>query len=295
MKKLFLFLTIVLLSSFYSFSQQSYTINGETLILTMEVEGDLDLLTLKTETGYRYFIKDRNENIAELVNTKDEDDTYFNEYRDVLSDFTKDSNMSTEEVAFGRYGLKQFVKAYNATGSKRFAYTDEKVKAQARLGIFGGITNHPLVQNPNNSKTGYFDVELELFEKKELPRQSGFISVEQTFKTDDFDYTSTILALGYRFRFINKSKFNIYANVQFATYTFSKRKVIIIDDVTQETMEVTQTNNSFRVPFIFGIGSDFKVSDNSYVSIIYNELFSAFVENNGNFPVNISVGYKFNI
>ena len=289
MKKLFLFLSIAFLSSFYVFPQQNYTVNGETLVLTMEAEGDLDLLTLKTENGYRFFIRDRNENIVELVNTKDEDDTYFNEYRDILSDFTKDSSMSTAEVAYSKYGLKQFVKAYNQKGTKRFAYTDEKVKAQARLGIFGGITNHPLVNNPNNSKTGYFDVEFELFEKKELPRQSGFLSIEQSFKTDDFNYTSTILALGYRFRFINKPKFNIYANVQFATYTFSKFVY------TEEGVEMTSKGNAFRVPFIFGIGSDYKVSDTSYISLIYNELFSAFVENNGNFPINISVGYKFNI
>lgn len=285
----FVFFSVIL------FAQQTYIVNGESLVLNYEVAGPLDLLVHEDEDNTRFFIQDRFGNIEELTNSKDLDGTYFNEYKDVLNEFTKDSTMSTKEVGFSKYSLKKFVKAYNAQGSKRFAYTEEKVNTQIRLGIFGGLTNHPLVVNPDNTSTPYFDLELELFERKELPRQSGFLSVEQTFKSADFDYTSTIIALGYRFRFINRPTFNIYTNLQFATYTISKYTFMVKNEETEETRQVTESKNAFRAPFVLGIGTDIKVSENSYISFIYNEITSAFVSNNGNFPVNISLGYKFNI
>lgn len=289
MKSLSFLILLYLTGSLCAYCQKSYTVNGEVLVLNIEVEGALDLLTLKLDKGYRFFVKDTNENIHELVNTKDIDGTYFSEFRHTLSTLTQGSNMSTEQVSFGKYSLKQFIKAYNSTGTRRYAYTDEKVETQTRLGFFGGITNHPLIENTNNSKTGYIGAELELFQKKEHPRQSGFISLEHTLKSDDFNYTSTIMALGYRFRFINPPQYNIYANLQLATYTFSKR----IDWIENE--EKIDKNHAFRVPFILGIGSDIKVSESSYISIIYNELVSVFVKNNGHVPVNLSVGYKFNL
>ncbi|WP_298237733.1 hypothetical protein [uncultured Algibacter sp.] len=289
MKRLFLLLLILIINSQSILAQESYMVNGETLILKLEVEGDLDLLSLKLEDSYRFFIKDNDENLTELINTKDEDDTYFNEFRETLSDLTKSSNMSTDEVGFSRYSLKKFIKAYNSTGHARYAYTDERVKTQVRLGIFGGITNHPFIENLNNTKVPYFTVELEAFEKKELPRQSGFFSIEHALESDDFQYVSTVLALGYRYRFINKPKFNIYVNSQFATYTISKNTITVDDS------EMIIKSNAFRVPFIFGIGSDIKLSDSSVISFIYNELFSAFVDNSDNFPINFAAGYKFNL
>ena len=60
-------------------------------------------------------------------------------------------------------------------------------------------------------------------------------------------------------------------------------------------MEVDLNNTSFDVPFIFGIGSDIKVSKNSYITIIYGELFAIFLNNQGNFSTDISIGYKFNL
>lgn len=294
MKTFSLLVILILTPTFYALSQESYTINGETLILNTEVEGDLDLLTLKLDKGYRFFVRDANNNIQELINTRDIDSTYFSEFRHTLTELTKDSNMSTDQVAFSKYGLKQFIKAYNKKGTRRFAYTDDKVETQIRLGVFGGLTNHPLVENTNNTKTVYFGTELELFEKKERPRQSGFIGIEQTLKRDDFNYTSTILNLGYRFRFINQSAFNTYVNLQLATYIFSKR-VVLVENENMVLEEMTVKNNAFRVPFIFGIGSDIKVSETGYITLIYNEIVSLFVKNNGHFPINFSVGYKFNL
>ncbi|WP_242202097.1 hypothetical protein [Aestuariivivens insulae] len=289
MKKRCLLLTFFLISSLQVIAQQNYTVNGETLFLDIEVEGDLDLLTLKLYKGYRFFVKDTNDNIHELINTKDIDGTYFNEFRYTLQELTKGSNMSTELVAFGKYSLKQFIKAYNKKGNRRYAYTNEKVETQIRLGGFVGLTNHPLVENYNNRTTSYFGAELELLEKKERPWQSGFLSVERTLKSNDFKYTSTILALGYRFRFINPPSSNIYINLQLATFTFSKETTLV------GTKEITEKNHAFRIPFIFGLGSDIKISDTSYITLIYNEIIAVLAKNKGHFPINFLVGYKFSL
>ncbi|WP_242117050.1 hypothetical protein [Aestuariivivens sediminicola] len=289
MMKRFLLLASLFMYFLNTSAQQTYTVNGESLELSMEVEGDLDLLLLKLDKGYRFFVKDSTEQVQELINTRDIDGTHFSEYRHTLETLTAGSGMTTELVAFSKYGLKEFIKAYNRKGHRRYAYTSDKVKTQTRMGVFGGLTNHPLIENTNNDKTGLFGLEFELLEKKESPRQSGFMSIEHTLKQNDFDYVSTIIAIGHRYRFINRSKFNIYTNLQIATYTFSK------ETSAMNTEDMTVKNNTLRVPFILGIGSDIKVSENSYITFIYNEIVSVFVKNNGHFPLNFSMGYKFNL
>ena len=55
------------------------------------------------------------------------------------------------------------------------------------------------------------------------------------------------------------------------------------------------TNSDFDAPFSFGVGTDIKISKNGYITFMYNELFAAFVDNQGNFSTNISLGYKLNL
>jgi hypothetical protein len=49
------------------------------------------------------------------------------------------------------------------------------------------------------------------------------------------------------------------------------------------------------IPLTFGIGADIRLTDSSYLTINYNELFAALLENNGSFSTNITLGYKFNL
>jgi hypothetical protein len=113
--------------------------------------------------------------------------------------------------------------------------------------------------------------------------------MSHALENDDYKFSSTVLALGHRFRFINKEKINLYTNLNVATYTFSK-EAITIDDITTE-----EKNSAFRVPFSFGIGSDIRVSENSFVTLVYNEIIAIFASNSDNFPVNFAAGYKFNL
>ncbi|RED45710.1 hypothetical protein [Seonamhaeicola aphaedonensis] len=289
MKKFILFSIFFMTYISIATGQEQVTVNKESLYLKLEAKGELDLLSLKTKDTIRLFVRDKNSNIQELLNTKKNDNSFNKEYKTVLTTLTKDSGMSMENVGYGRYSLKQFIKAYNSNGTRRYTYTDEKVLAQTRLGLFAGMTNHPFMENPNNNKTPFFSIELEVFEKKPLPMQSGFFSISHALKNDDYKFVSTVLAIGHRLRFVNKEKINIYTNLNLATYTFSK-ETIEVDDQT-----ITEKNSAFRVPFSLGVGSDIKVSENSFVSLIYNELFAVFASNSNHFPVNFAAGYKFNL
>lgn len=288
MKNLLSFIAILIFGCTQLIAQQQFTINGETIILRVELEGDLDFLTYKSNDSHRFFVKDKNETIFELLNTKQTDNSYLKEYKTILNKLTEGSYMSTKEVGFGHYSLKKFIRAYNSSGTRRYTYTGEKVYMQSRIGLFGGVTNHPFKENIKNAKVPALAIELEVFAKNPKPKQSGYFSISHAFENSDMPYTSTQLGLGYRYRFISKTRFSIYGDLRFATYTFSKE--------TFEAYNNEIVNEAiFHIPFSFGIGSEIKVSNSSFITLTYNELFALFMNNSNNFPVNIALGYKFNL
>mgnify|MGYP000267953113 CR=1 FL=1 len=66
-------LLIPIAFSVSGFAQQTYTLNNETLELKTEVEGNIDLLWNIFDGKYRYFVRDKDGDIQELVNTKNKD------------------------------------------------------------------------------------------------------------------------------------------------------------------------------------------------------------------------------
>ena len=270
-----------------NYSQQTYNVNGESLELKTEVDGKLDLLWNTIDGKYRYFVKSEDGPITELKNTKNDNNDYQEEYKSTLRNLT--NGKPTDNLKLTLYSLKSYIDSYNASVDSNYTSTSTESSVQFRLGFSGGITNNPFVGNPDNTKTPMIGAELEIFEANNLPRHSGFLQARHTFESDDFKYSTTELALGYRFRFINKETFSIYGQVKLATINFSDFTFLDEND-----MEVDSNETSFDIPFIFGVGSDIKVGDNSYITIIYGELFAAFLDNQGNFSTDIAVGYKFN-
>ncbi len=288
MKKV-LFLLVLTTCSFSVSAQQKHTINGKNYELKTAVEGHLNLLWNIVDKQFRYFVKTADGNVSELLNTKDSSNNYQEQYKIQLKELTKGANVNTNDLKFTLNDLTQFFKHYNSAIGHS-AYLDEKPILKFRLGFYGGITNHPFVNNMNNTKVPFFGTELEVFSSNENSNHAGFFSIEHALDNDDFKYTSTQLALGYRYRFINKSSFNIYGNALLATYNFSKRTILL----TSTTNEVVK-NSTFKIPFAFGLGADIKISDGSFITLSYNELIALFVDNNGNFPIDFAVGYKFNL
>jgi hypothetical protein len=285
MKKLLImvcFLTI----SLSSYAQETYTINSETLELKTEVDGALDLLWNIINSEYRYFLKDADGNIQELKNTKNEENKYQEEYKSVLKAFTDGDDLSVKEVNLTLFDLKTFLNAYNTTQNNEYAF-EGRAKLKSRLGVFGGLTNSPFITNNNNTTKPLFGLEFEIFEQHNLPRHALFFRLRHTFKNNEFRYEATQLGLGYRFRAINKDAFSLYADVKLVTYTSSKNYAV--------NSTFTTSSSGTQVPFAFGLGADIRISEGSYITLAANELFALFVNNQGNFPVDIAIGYKFNL
>lgn len=271
-----------------NYSQQSYSINGETLDLKTEIDGSLDLLWDITDGNYRYFLKTTDGNITELKNTKGSNNKYQEEYKSVLREAT--GGMNTDKVKLTLYSLRNFIDAYNASKDSSYTSTTTESSVQFRLGFSAGITNNPFVGNPDNTKNALIGAELEIYEANILPRHSGFLQVRHAFESDDFMYSTSELSMGYRYRLINKASFSIYGQVKLATLNFFN---VTFEDESGMTLD--QSDTSFDIPLIFGIGSDIKIGDNSYLTIIYGELFAVLLDNQGNFSTDIAIGYKFNL
>jgi len=287
MKKIVLLLFVCFVFQL-SYSQETYTINGETLELNTEIDGKLDLLWNIIDGQYRYFVRSEDGSITELKNTKNTDNKFQEEYKSTLSQLT--NGMSIDRLKLTLYSLRNFVDAYNASTDSSYTSSSTERNVQFRLGVSGGITNNPFVGNPDNTKTPLIGAELEIFEANTLPRHSGFLQTRHAFESDDFSYSTTEFSLGYRYRFINKETFSIYGQVKFATLNFSN-----VTFTNETNMEVDANETSFDIPFIFGIGSDIKVGENSFITIIYGELFALLLDNQGNFSTDIAIGYKFNL
>lgn len=266
------------------FAQNTYTVEGETLELTVATEGKLDFLWTTTDGRYRYFVRTDDDTIIELKNDNDS-------YLTVLQNLT--SGRSTKNVKFTTASLKRFVKHYNRVINLGFTGDVKDEKVNFRLSLFAGITNHPLVENLNNDNNyAQIAAELEIYGDTDNPRNSGLLQIRNTFGSEG-DYKSLEFSLGYRFRVVRKERFNLYVQNRFASLnSFSRDREIISGDVISV---VRQEESEFDVPFIFGIGADFKVSKNSYISLLYDRFFALNLDNNDSFPTDIMIGYKFKL
>ena len=287
------FILLLISISFSTFSQKDYTVNGETYTLKTEVEGSLNLLWNIVDWNYRYFVENDNK-IEELVNTKNTSGSYQEEYIISLKQFTGSTNVNPKSVKLTLPSLRNFINGYNATQDENYSFSENKLKANTRLGLFGGITNNPFVpfvENTENKTTPLFGIELELYDDDKAKRHAAFLQLTHVLENDDINYSVTELALGYRFRFIYSKKFNIHANLKLVTLSFSNSTT-----TPEEGGEpIDKSATFFDAPVIFGLGADIKISQNGFVTFYYNELFALSLDNQGNFSTNLAIGYKFNL
>ena len=293
MKNLIIILCLVL--SFTSLNaQETYTIDGETLELKTEVNGELDLLWNIIDGKYRYFVRTNDQSIIELVNTKNEQNKYQEEYKTTLENLTKNSGLSAKKINLTLYSLKNFIDDYNASTDSNYQSSIIRSKVDFRLSGFGGVTNSPFVTNPDNEKTAQFGIELEVIESNINSRHAIFLQLRNVAENDKTKYSTTELGLGYRFRIINVESFSFYANLTFATLNFSKSTISYFNE-SDELISEDLSETAFDVPFIFGVGADVRIAENSFITLGFNELFALLLNSQGNFPTNFTLGYKFNL
>ena len=272
-------------------AQQQYTVDGQTYSLNTEVEGTLTLLWNTVEGEYRYFSKKGND-IVELKNTKQNGD-YQEEYKETLKQQTSDGPVSTQGLKLTLPSLHGFFAEYNKQKDPNFTDPKQAIDLQFRLGIFGGIGNSIFTENPTNALQALAGVDFEIVDNVKLKRHSMVLRFKQTFESSDYKYSASQFSLNYRFKFVKTPRFDAFINTKFAALTFSNREYTVIP-LGGPAIVKEESGSTFNAPITFGIGADYKVG-NGYITFNYNDIVGLSVDSYGEFPVDFTLGYKFNL
>lgn len=268
-------------------AQEIFIIDGDTLQLQHEVKGPLSLYWNLEGTTYRYFVQKKN-TIRELTNRA-------GEYRNTLQELTADAEIQTDEVKFLLYSLKHFANQYNALVQEDYTYNASTANIQHRLGLFTGLSNNKYTTNPDNTLVPILGVEFEFFDPNLAPRHAAFLQLRHSFKREEYRYSSTQLSVNYRFKALYFSGFDIHIDAELATFLYSEDRVQITNESGEVIAIKDDSGFTFTAPLSFGIGADIKVTEVSYITLGYNDIVSIVLDGNGNFPLDFTVGYKFNL
>lgn len=292
MQKFKLFLLLWLLcSSAKIAAQQTFIIEGDTLQLQREVKGSLSLFWNQEDTKYRYFVQKENRMVElrdSLINGK-------LQYREQLAKLTSDTEIRTDDVKFLLYSLKHFVNSYNALVQEDYEFNEASTNIKQRLGLFVGLSNNKYTENPENIISPIVGLEYEFYDPNLAPRHSAFLQLRQSFKREEYRYSSTQLSINYRFKALYFKGWDLHIDTELATFLYSEDKVRIKDDSGEVVAIKDDSGFSFTAPFSFGIGSDIRITDNSFISVGYNDIFAIALDGNDSFPVDFTVGLKYNL
>lgn len=270
-------------------AQETFIINKDTLQLKREVNGPLSLYWTEKDHKYRYFVQ-KKDRLVELLNTNGNE-----EYKEQLQKLTADSEVKTGDVIFVLYSLKHFTNTYNARVQEDYVTNEATDDIQQRIGLFTGLSNNIYTDNPDNVLVPVVGLEYELYDPNLAPRHSAFMQLRHSFKQDDYRYTSTQLSLNYRFKALYFSNFDIHVDARLATLFYSEDAIPITNDAG-EVIAIKEDNGfTFTAPLSFGIGSDIQITPNSYITLGYNDIFAIVWDSNGSFPLDFTVGYKYNL
>lgn len=269
----------------------TYTVNGQSYELQTEVEGPMTLLWNVIDQEYRYFIKKGNE-VTALENTK-VDGKYQAEYLGTLQALTKDAKTDTNRLRLTLGSLRKFVNDYNTQVDPTYEDNSLLVDLEYRLGAFGGVTNNVFTTNPENLSVPQFGIDFELYDPTALPSHAVVIQFKQTLSSDEFDYQSSQFSLNYRLKFIKSKAIDVYLNTKLVTLTSAKRdSPLVIEGEDGSTVTIDQKGTNLQGPFIFGLGADIRLGK-GFLTLNYHDAFSFVIDDNGEFPLDVSLGYKF--
>lgn len=288
-------MVVFLLFTTHLFAQKTYTVEGNTIELNTEVEGPLTLLWNTTDEKYRYFVM-KGESITELKNTKIDKD-YQEEYKQELQKLTSDSPLGVDKLKFTKASLSDFVNDYNKSNDPSYVVEGNNIKLKTRLGAFVGISNAVYSANPTNEMLPTMGVDFEIVDNNLLKRHSLVVRYKQTFENSDYKYSASQFSLNYRFKFVKKTKLDVFANVKIASYNYinepryDENDMLVLDE--NENM-IIDTESSFTALLNFGVGADYALG-NGYLTFMYNDFVSIVQGSNSEFPLDFSLGYKFNL
>lgn len=293
MRRIYILLLFLCLFPVSMFAQEVFIVEGDTVSLRREVKGTLSLYWAKEDQDYRYFIQ-KEKRMAELKNSEAEG-VKQEEFKAQLADFTSDAEIDTRDVKFLLYSLKHFVNRYNALVQEEYSYNAATANIKNRLGLFTGLSNNKYTENPDNKIVPVLGVEFEFYDPNLAKRHAAFLQLRQSFKRDDYRYSSTQFSVNYRFRPLIFEEFDIHIDAELVTFNYSEDQLDILDE-TGNVVGVKHDNGlSFTAPLSFGIGTDYRVTEASYLTFSYNDIISLVLDSNGRFPLDFTIGYKFNL
>jgi len=289
MKRIILLCCGLLLSlSTITAQTETYTVDNQAYELKTDVEGPITLLWNIFNQEYRYFAK-KGTTVTELTNTK-EGKKYQEEYKKQLQELTGDVTMNTNNVKLTLASLRRFFNTYNKEVDPSYKENSFLTNMEYRLGAFTGITNSVFVDNPDNTSNFQFGFDFELYDAIALPSHSIVFQFKQTLSSDEFDYSASQFSINHRFKFIKTPIYQIYLNTKLVTFTSAKRTTEIVGSDFIEIVE--DSGSSLQGPVIFGLGADIKIGK-GYLSLNYNDAYSFILDDNGEFPVDLTIGYRF--
>lgn len=270
-----------------SFSQETYTVNGNSYVLKTEVEGPLTLLWNVIDGNYRYFAK-KNDEIVELTNTRS-NGKYQDEYRQTLARLTSDNPIDPSKTNITLVSLRNYFNAYNKKVDATFVEKETSVRLEKRLGLFGGVSNN---NNSSNNPEGVFapliGLEFELTDAEVLRRHGFVLQFRHSFEAEDYELTYSQLSFNYRFKFIQSDDFAVFAQAKVLALTFYN-----LDEDNEEGLMLT-SGSSLQTPIGLGIGMDIRFGK-GYITLAMNDIVAPGYDADETIAVDITLGYKFRL
>lgn len=292
MKRLLLFFFLLGTSFYLNAQTTSYSVNGTELELQVDVNGKLTLLWNIIDQEYRYFIK-KKDVIVEIINEKT-DNKYTDSYKKQLDALTEDFPVNTDKIRLTLSSLRKFVNTYNAQADPTYVINSTVANPEFRLGGLVGVTNSVFTTNPENTSNSQLGVDFEILDTATLPRHSIVIQYKQTLSSNDFDFSSSQFSVNYRFKFVKSEAIDVFLNTKLVTYTYSSREDFETGIEGETILKEGDSAGNLQGPILFGLGADIALGK-GYLTLNYHDFYSFFLEDNGEIPVDISIGYKFNL
>ncbi|NCT17185.1 MAG: hypothetical protein COZ75_10600 [Flavobacteriaceae bacterium CG_4_8_14_3_um_filter_34_10] len=280
------FLVLAFVFSNAIFAQEQYTVSGKTYALQTEVEGTLTLLWNVIDDEYRYFAKKGNE-LVELKNTRT-DGKYQEEYKEILVSLTSDQSVSSEKTKLTLVSLRSFFNDYNKKVDPNYQENATSVALETRLGIFSGLSNNVSTFNPENVFALLLGIEIEVTDSQMLKHHAAIVQFRHSFKATDYDLTYSQFSINYRYKFIHKESLSLFIQTKLIALTFFERA-----KDNQEGLLDT-TGSSLQTPIGMGLGLDYKLGK-GFITFAINDIVSPGVDTNDEFPLDFTLGYKFNL
>lgn len=284
-----LFCTLVFLFSGFLMAQEVYQVQGESIPLFVEAEGSASLLWNSIDGNYRYFLKKDN-TITELKNTQ-VNGSYQQEYKEILKSLVGAERV--KNVKLTKPDLVRVIDEYNATSDATYQIKSNSVQLKTRLGGFAGMTNYPFFVNPENTLLPQLGAEFEVIDEVMLKRHSMVFQFRQIIGNSDYDFSSSQITFNYRFKFVKTETFDLYVNAKVAGYNYVSQDIDVVENDGTIT-NISGSGGEFQAPFALGVGADIALGK-GYLTVLYQDALALNLEDNGNFPVDFALGYKFNL